>query len=504
MGEVVKEREQERKKYTHKLSRTYAAAKASRLNSDWETIPTSGNYELRTSLRILRARARQQSRDNGIFKKFLSMARRNVVGKGIQLQCRAAFLNGSLNTKLNKQVEDLFWEWSFKENCTASQKMSFTDAQNLVVTALARDGEVLIQKIAADNPFGFALKFIDVSYLDETFNQQLTNGRRVVMSVEIDANDRPTAYYLTTPTGDSYLPEPRKTRVRVPAEEMYHFYLFSEDEAQVRGVSWFHAALRDARDLDGYKVGVISSARAAAYSFGMVVPPENMEESFSDDEEDSRPALELKLEPLSIQELPPGYEFKQFDPKQPTQNHHEFYKSILHDVASGLDVNYFSLAGDLSDVNYSTARVGLLDERDFWKGIQDFVIEHFCRPVFADWSRAALLSGKLEIAPGDFAKIQNPMWRPRGWSWVDPQKEINAQIMALENNVTTLTDVLAEQGKDLTEHFETIKTERDLAKRYGIELKYGSQNKPAAEPPPDEARDFPVQYTNGKDLELEN
>ena len=494
MGEVITEKRENQRKAKvaedRRLRRQYQGARINRLESGWTTTPTGANWELRTSLRTLRARARALARDNSHFKKFLTMARANVIGpKGIQLQVRAELPDGSLNTKLNKQIEDAFWEWTMKENCTASGKLDFIACQNLFVTHLARDGEVLVQKIRnADNPFGFALKFIDVSYLDETYDDELQNGNRVIMSVEVDQNEKPVAYWLTTPASEyNYQRRQKKFRVRVPAEEMIHAFLIFDDETQTRGVTWFHTALIDAKQLHGYKEGVITSARAAAQTYGMLMEKDADENEFTGEEDDEGREKDIEIDstPLSMNIIPSGYEFQQFDPKQPTQNHPAFYKSILMDLAVGLDVFYFSLSGDMEAVNYSSARVGLNEERDIWKAVQAFVITNFCREVYHEWAKSAWLSGKLKLAVKDFKQILNPMWRPRGWAYIDPQKEIAANVLALENNLTTLTDVLASEGKDLVEHFETIKAERELAAKYDIQASaVKSQANPA---PPAEA-----------------
>ena len=64
----------------------------------------------------------------------------------------------------------------------------------MAIGTMARDGEFLCRFIDANNPFGFALKFYDVAYLDETYNEVLKSGNRIVMSVEVNAYDRPVAY----------------------------------------------------------------------------------------------------------------------------------------------------------------------------------------------------------------------------------------------------------------------------------------------------------------------
>lgn len=506
MGEALRERAQNiaarerRDKRARQLARMYEAAKISRADTNWTVTPTTANYEIRVSLRTLRARARQQSRDNSHFKKFLTLVKNNVVGpKGFQLQVRARLKDGSLNVKLNKSIEESFWDWTHRETCSASGKLSWIDAQKLFVSTLARDGEVLVQKIyPKNNKFGFALKFIDVSYLDETYNEIARNGNRIIMSVEVDDDDKPTAYYLTTPPSDYlYHDRRRKVRVRVPAEEIIHSFLHTEDESQVRGVTWFHAALADAQNLKGYRDGVITSARAAACTFATITPPDDGElaEENTDDEGNRLP-IEIEVQPLSVHELPPGYTMNAFDPKQPTQNHAEFHKSMMMQVAIGLDVNYFSLAGDMEAVNFSSARVGLNEERDVWRGVQDFAADHFCREVFHAWLEAAFLVGALDVSARDLKEIRNPLFRGRSWSYIDPAKDVAANVQALENKLATYTDVLAEQGIDLIEHLETLKSEKELAAKYGVALEITPKGGGAKEDSEDKTGEKPQETDN--------
>lgn len=464
------------------VRRQYEAARVSRLTNDWTTASTTANSELRSSLRIMRVRSRQLARDNDYIKKFLSMCRTNIVGpKGITLQVRAKKADGSLDTELNRVVEEAFAEWSHKENCTASGKLDWLGAQRLFVTQLARDGEVLVQKVAANNKFGFALKFIDVAWLDENYNDVLANGNRVLMSVEVDRFDKPVAYYLTQPKGDYLAQEAAgglRARTRVPASEMIHCFVLTEDETQTRGVPWTHTAMSRLRMLHGYQEAEVVAARLEASKMGFFVPP--VSEDGGIDEEETEINI-TDVSPGSFGELPPGYDLKMFDPKHPNNSYGEFVKNILRGIAAGLDVSYFTLASDLEAVNYSSARIGLLEERDVWRAIQQFCIEYFCREVYQSFVQSALLSGALKIRAKDYVAVKEPLFRGRGWAWVDPQKDIQANVTALENNLATHTDILAEQGIDFVEHLETIKAERELASEYGITLGTALQSPPTAE-----------------------
>ncbi len=506
MGRVLEEAKASKAKPRRHAKRLYSGANVNRLNRDWTTTPYAANYSLYRDLRILRARARDMCANAGHFRKFLAMARSNIIGPtGIRLQSRA-MIGKRPHTTLNATVELAFWEWSFAENCSLSGKLNFVAQQNLFVDHLIRDGEVLVQLVES-GAFGLQLKFWNVDYLDETYNEELRNGNRIIMSVEVDANDKPIAYWLTTPASDINFSRRReRQRTRIPAEQMLHAFIITNEEAQVRGITWFHAGLLEGKNHHVYKESVIEASKMTAMSGGFITKesPDETEWSGAEDEDGVEQDIEIDFSPASFHQLPEGYDFKQFDPKQPTQNHPEFVKTILHDIAAAFGINYFSLAGDMSAVNYSSARVGLREERDLWRTLQNFVAEVFCRPVYHRWLRAAALAGKLELSPKDYINVQNPKWCPRGWSYVDPQKEIKADVEALANNLTTLTDVLADQGVDITDHFETLKSERELAASYGIELKYGPQPEPAAAEPDDDDEDKPAKkaaddrgYTNG-------
>jgi lambda family phage portal protein len=467
--------------------RSYAAARITRQNKDWTSTTYGANWTLYRDLRILRARAREMEKNAPHFHKFLKMAERNVVGdKGILLQCNATLGSAKSlrpDTALNSRIELAFWEWSFKENCSVSGKLSFAAAQKLFIRQLIRDGEVLVQHIAADNPFGYAFKFWNVDWLDETYNVELTGGNRIIMSVEVDADYRPIAYWLTTPSSEINFTNRRaRTRTRVPADQMTHAFMVNDDESQTRGVTWFAAGLLQGKDLHEYTGGVVQQARVTAHSFGFLEKenPDETEFTGAEDDEGNEKPVSIDVSPLSMNELPAGYKFTQFDPKQPTQNHSEFKKSMLLDIASALDVNGFSLSGDMSAVNYSSARVGLGEERDVWRGLQ-CVVSDFCRDVYHRWLRSAMMTGKVQVTGREFEQLQNPNWRARGWRYVDPQKEIGANIDAINSNQATYKSILGEQGIDLEEFLQEKQAEMALFKQYGIE--YGTPKpEPAAKP----------------------
>jgi hypothetical protein len=102
--------------------------------------------------------------------------------------------------------------------------------------------------------------------------------------------------------------------------------------------------------------------------------------------------------------------------------------------------------------NYSSLRAELVEFRRRIGQLQHGVIVHqLCRPVWARWMDPAVLSGALDLpgfaaAPGRFRPVQ---WIPSRWDWVDPLKDIQAQVLAMEAGITSRRKVVEATGYDI-------------------------------------------------------
>lgn len=509
MGDIVAERNEmariadERRQIQHQ--RRFAAAKVSSLNTGWATQPVVPNYDVKQSIRTLRARAREAVQNNGHFKRHLGRIRQNVVGqKGLQLQCRAMMPNKRggkqrLNQPLNSAVELAFWKWSTNPAfASVSGRMNFKRIQKLAITQLKKDGEILARIEKADNPFGMSVRMLNCDYLDEMYNEIRPDGNRVIMSIEINSDWKPVAYWLTTPTSNiTFAPDRERKRIRVPAEEIIHAFYVVDDEEQVRGITSFHAAMVHAKHLHGYAESVIVGARAGASQ--VMVLKEDL--PTTDIENDPRTACydglepeqiaemrsnpKIELSPGSVARIPAGMDIASWKPDQPNQNHPEFYKSLFMDEATALETMYYALSGDMSSVNFSTARFGREEEKEVWKDDQDFLADFFCTPIFHAWLKSAWLHGAITLSAREFDDLQFPNWRGRGWAYIQPEKDIAATKDAIGAGLKTLSSAIEEQGEDFEEHLETIKRDDELLKKFGLE--FSMDNKP--EPQPDEPDD---------------
>jgi lambda family phage portal protein len=450
--------------------RAFDAAAGSRLFADWNTSSYSSTEELKFTLGKMRARSRDLWNNNDYARRFIELCKTNIAGpNGVKLQARATEDNGQSDTLANQIIEREFSRWG--ESCTVDGRMTWTDAQKLFVETCARDGECLVRLVRGyNNPFGFALQFIEADHLDETYNRELEADGRIEMSVEMNRFRKPTAYHLLVKPPNGGFLQPGNERIRVPAAEIIHGYVINRP-AQVRGVPWAVSAMSRLHMLGAYEESELVAARVASAKMGFFTSPDG-EGYIGEDLEDNYTPI-MEAEPGTFEQLPAGMSFQEFNPSHPTTAFKDFEKAMLRGIASGLNVSYASLSNDLESVNYSSIRQGSLDERDHWRSSQRWLIDHFCRPIYLAWLEEALARQAVPLPVRKRDKWQAVEFHPRGWQWIDPQKEVAANVEAVKNGFKSLADVMAEQGRDGEDTLSRLAIEKELAEGLGLNLQLG-------------------------------
>jgi lambda family phage portal protein len=464
----------------------FAAAAQTRLNADWITSSLSADLELRGGLRKMRQRSRNLANDNDYAERFLKLIVNNVLGaNGIGLQAKNVGNKDKLKDDVNAAIELSWGEWGTKKNCAINGRMSWQDVQDLYIRSLVIDGEVFIQKIRgySKSKHKFAIQFVDPDQVDVNLNKRpsqtgsiigtngtvITTTNEIKMGVEIDSDQRVVAYYVIQGHPSEV---GRRTYLRVLAQDMLHSFMFRRIN-QNRGVPWMHTAMLRMGMLSKYEEAELIAARVGASKMGFITSKTGDEYTGEKTESGD---LEMTVEPGGIEQLPEGMDFKPWDPNHPNAGFKDFVKTMIRAMAAGLGINYNSLANDLEATNFSSLRAGTLEEREFYKWIQRFMIQNFCQEIFDEWLPMAMLSGALAIPGADPEKFNTIKWRPRGWPWVDPFKDAQASVLLLENNLTTLEEIAAEEGKDWEEMLLQRKKEFDKIKELGLE--------PIAQPAP--------------------
>ena len=460
----------------------FQAARINRLTGDWASWSRSADQELFTDGRILRARARQLAINNPLAARYLQLIRQNVVGpEGILFASKIEVSTKLASQKevdaINETIEAAWKVWCKLGNCTVDGKQSFDEMVSGLVECLGREGEILVRKVhGAKYKNGFAVQVLDPDQLDDTMLQLRPGpgGNEVRLGVEVDGLGKPVAYYLWD--GNPYESfSATVNKKRIPAEQVLHVFI-QHRPGQSRGYPWMAPAMMTTKMVDGYSEAEVVAARMHANQCLML--ESEMGEGYrgagdgpdGTGYQNAGGSTQMTMEPGSIFELPPGMKPFAFNPQHPNTAFPSFMKSMIQFIASGLGVAYTTLSNDLEGVSYSSARVGMLDERDHWSTVQKFVIDHVCVPIFEEWLRSALLSGQLKGVPLNFDLVNQGKWEGRSWDWVDPHKDAQGQILAIQNGLTTHTKALAEQGMDFEATMKQLKKEKDLLTKLGLKL----------------------------------
>lgn len=452
---------------------SYAGAMANRLTQDWIFAASrSGDQDVRSDHRRITARAREMARNDSNASRFLGLLHQNVIGPhGIRFQSRARAASGDgFDEGVIRKVEAAWKDWARPGNASVDGRSSFNDIERMVVQGEARDGEALIRLVPGfDNPYRFSLQVLDTDLLDVTYERAPSrNQNEIRMGVEIDGWNRPVAYWLHQ--GHPNERDGReKSRVRIPADKIIHLYLPSRP-GMTRSVTWFAPAMIATRMLGGYREAELVAARISAAKMGFFEPTEDAIVADPNSNAGEPQDYEMDAEPGKFGMTPYGHKFSAWDPQHPTTAYEAFEKAIQRHIAAGFQVSYPSLTGDLSDVNYSSIRAGKLDERDLYRWLQYRLVQHFHSRVFGAWLRWSVTSGALDLTMEEYRRAEAHEWQPRGWDWVDPEKDINAALKARAGGLDSLTRIAASQGRDIEEVFREIAREEELAERYGVEL----------------------------------
>lgn len=449
-------------------SRGFSAAQRGRLTQSWDMRSTNAdaNQEIYRDHHTLRARAREQSINSPYAKRFYRLLKQNVVGPfGIALQSKAVMANGEPNRKARRMIEREWRKFCRRGNCDVTGKYSFTTFMNLWLESLARDGEVMVRLIRNwPNRWGFALQILEIDRLDLDLNQELDNGNLIRMGVEQDSWERPVAYWLLkNHPGDVYQRAEERYE-RVPATELLHTYEPWRAH-QSRGFTWTHAAAAELHHLDEYRNAELVKSEMQAKVTG--VYEQDAEWLEPPDDPDDDVDVEEHLEAGTNKLIPYGLKYKPLPSSSPTQ-FAPFTKQGLRGVAAGFGPSYNRLAHDLEGVSFSSLRSGELDERDFYKSTQQFVISSLLEAVGDAWLSMSLLTGAIPLPPRNFEIYSELCWIPRGWDWVDPLKDSKAATESITNLTKSIGHYVRQAGIDPDDHWDELEREKAELRRRGL------------------------------------
>lgn len=480
-------------------ARSFAGAQQTHLTSDWNEVYDTLSMSQYMGLRLMRQRSRDFAANDPWAKKYLHALKKNVIGPdGFTLRNKAMELIYDEAKKMkvpkydkfaNILIQDAWEDFCLPQFCTITEQISFRESCNQQIRTIATDGEILIKPIRDTNlKYGYTNQLIEADYLDETLNTELSNGNFIVMGVELTPFRKPVAYWLKKVNpynqlfwGSYYSSE----HVRIPVYDkngliqIKHQFV-QEHPMQVRGIPWFAPSMIRLRMLSGYEEAILVDARVSAnkglkyeYNEGEIGEEIN-EANFGGEflkkangEKDPKTLIKPSMPGQDIV-VPQGMKATVVDFKSPSGKEGEFQKWALRGIASGLDIAFITLANDYSDVNYTSSRTNLLEERDTWKELHAWFRDHFLNWNFAEWLRMALLTQAINLPYSKYDKFNKPWFQGRAWQWVSPKDEAEAILLLISEGAASFEEFLAERGWSLEAFIDQMKYENEAFEEAGL------------------------------------
>lgn len=411
---------------------------------------------------MLRSRSRDMVRRNPWASNGLDAFVANCIGTGIKPQ--SLHSDGAIK----EQIQSLWLRWT--DEADAAGLTDFYGLQSLACRSVMEAGECFLRlrprlpKDALSVPL--QLQLLEAEHLPSAETRKLENGNYIRAGIEFNGIGRRVAYHLYREhPGDTSHPLASTELVRVPAEAVLHLFRPLRP-GQLRGQPWLTQVLIKLHELDQYDDAELVRKKTAAMFAGFITKNAPQDSLIGESNPDASGTALTGLEPGTLQVLLPGEDVTFSSPADVGATYETFMRVQLRSIAAGMGITYEQLTGDLTGVNYSSIRAGLLEFRRRCDQIQHQVLVfQMCRPIWRAWINAAVLAGILPVGDGNY----DVKWIPPGFAWVDPLKDIKAQIMAVRAGFKSRAEVVSEQGYDAEEIDREIAADNARADELGLE-----------------------------------
>ena len=441
----------------------YEGATMGRRGASFRRKSTDANAETRGQLGRLRDGSRDFVRNNPWAARGKQAIAHNVVGAGILPHADGG------SDAARQTAERLMVEHFDTTAIDAHGRHDLYGLQNLIMGAVVESGEVLVRRRrrrAEDGlPLPFQLQVLEPDHLDQNRDGPQPDGQRDIQGIRYDALGRRIGYWLF-PEHPGALSAGMVTGMSsrlVPAADVAHVYRMDRP-GQVRGVPWLAPVMLRLRDFADYEDAQLMRQKIAACfaAFERDVDGTGAGDPYAGGGGNTE-ALQEHLEPGLIQKLGPGRTIEFANPPR-VDGYKDYSATQLRAIATGLGITYETLTGDLSNVNFSSGRMGNLQQErnvDVWR----WHLLHPCllQPLQAWFLEAGRVSGRLQAPVG-------LRWTAPKREMISPQHEVPAYRDAVRTGQMTPSDLVRQSGRDPAAHWAEYQRDMEMLDALGIVL----------------------------------
>lgn len=452
--------------------RRYEGAAEGRRHSSWvaKTNP-SVNELIQKDLKKLVLRSRELSINNPYAKKAPVTISNNVIGTGVipKPQIKDKIVNGKLvpisdkETKL-AMITEAWNQWADELSADYNSDFNFYGLQYLAMRTIITSGEVLAIKKKVpvkDNSLGLQILLVEGDYIDTMRNTDKdADGGYTQYGIKYNAKNKRIGYWLF----DRHPNEPYAKSSLIDIADIIHIYDV-ERVGQNRGVPLAATTMLKQRDLDDYSDAELVGKKVAA-SFAGFITNDEIEDSGTKESGDDIESIE----PGTLNRLRKGESILFPSPPQ-NPGYSEFVKKQEQGIAAGYLLTYEMLTGDLSNVNFSSGRMGWLDfnrQVQYWQYLM--FIPKFCDGIFNWFVQQLVITHGLDSE----LKIKAQWTAPRR-EMIDPGKETNAKRTQMRAGLISWQEAVRQDGYDPDQVLKEITEDVGKFKGAGLSFDWSPQ-----------------------------
>lgn len=449
--------------------RNYDAGNNARLNASWRVSNASAEMTDRGYRDIIRARARDLERNSDIMASVVGPYKRNVVGRGFQLQA------ATRRNSLNKELEKYWKKWCQARNCDVTGTQSLNQILRMAVVRKRIDGGILfVKRYTSAGIVPFQLQMLEVDELDSMQTGTQANGNRVVGGIEYNSYNRPVGYWFRQYSVDGFsITAP----VYVPAKDVI-FYFDKRRPSQIREISDMSQTITRIRDTNEFMTAVSVKERIAAClavfikkqyppmtggAIGRLPTGPGNEERFSYDGKTLAPGM--------IKEMNVGDEAQVVNPSGQATDATAFTKLQQRMIGAGQGLSYEATSRDMSETNYASARQGIIEDELTYTEEEEQIVA-ILDEIYETFVISCVLTQLVSI-PDFWEKKDDYLahkWIKQPKKWIDPLKESSATKTALNTGQKTFKQIAAEEGSDWRQQIDDTAEVLEYARKKGIDL----------------------------------
>lgn len=436
--------------------------------------------------------------------------RTNVIGSGLILSAKIdrEFLGMTAEEadawQRNTEKEFSLWADN-RQACDATGLNDFYELQQLALMSWLQSGDVFCLfkggAKTAVNPFDLCLHLIEADRIStptawKAVGTRMTEGKNpdtknyIHDGVEVDDTGRIVAYHIrntypfeiTTKATDW-------TRIEAVSKKtgMPNILQIVETERpdQYRGVSYLAQVIEPLLQIRRYTETEITAAMIESCFAGFIKTEARTDEMPINETGDPEPYEpsnpdEFNFGPGEYNVLKPGEDITFTDPKRPANGFSAFTRAIAEQVGAALEIPA-DLLLKAFNASYSASRGALLEAWKAFRMRRTWFAKDFCKPVYEAWLAEAVAIGRIK-APGFFLdpRIRHAYsgseWTGPSQGQLDPVKEINAEILAVQHGFSTHEQSTARlNGGNWQNNLEKLQREIDQMRAAGL-MEEGAAN----------------------------